>query len=100
MTAAFEEANATKESISKFVNLEEDDNKKHDHLFCIEYHQRKTYLINLQEMRKIPVSKRIDVRRWDFLRTLKPPEHLNVENGKIHHIELLKVGSPDYDFVA
>jgi Poly(ADP-ribose) polymerase catalytic domain len=51
-------------------------------------------------MHKIPLTREVQVKRWDFLRTLKPPEHLSIESGKFHMLEQLHPGSVEYDFVA
>ena len=40
------------------------------------------------------------MRKWDYLSTFKPPEHLKIENNSFFEVEVLKPGSADYDFVA
>ena len=102
MTAAYDECIGTHSSVSKFISSQL---SKDDYLFCAEYSEiaqaaTKTYLVSLDEMRKLPLKRKETVRRWDFLSTLKPPENLSIESGKIWSTVTLAPGSPDYDFVA
>jgi hypothetical protein len=97
MTKAFDESKASKDSVSKFISIQDKD----DHLFCIEYNkQPKTYIINIKEMKKLGVKRSEEVRRWDFLKTFKPPENLSIESGQIWSTEVLNPGSIEYDYVA
>ena len=54
----------------------------------------------MKDKKEVKVKRREEVRRWDFLRTFKPPEHLSIESGQIWATEQIFPGSPDYDYVA
>ena len=85
-------------SVARYLTLEIPD----DHICCCEANgkQNKTFLISLRDMRKIELRGNEVVRRWDFLKTLEPPAHLSIENGKFYEVQTLAPGTPDYDFVA
>lgn len=81
MTRGLEEALERREPTAKHVTVQ----APHDHVFCAEHAKGGAcYLINLKEMKKLMLKRREETRRWDFLSTFKPPQHLSIESGQIY----------------
>lgn len=51
-------------------------------------------------MQKLLVKKTETVKRWDYVKTFKPPMNLSIENGQIFQIVDLKPGSDEFNYVS
>lgn len=51
-------------------------------------------------MEKLFLTKKEQVKRWDFVQCLKPPASLSIEKGQIALTEKLNQNSHEYEFVS
>lgn len=71
------------------------------HIFCCENRKKdKPYLIDVARMERLEVVKKEMIKKWDFLRTLVPPNDLSLESGNIFRLQNIPKSEPDYEFVA
>lgn len=98
MTDSLLSAKNQRNNVAKYVQIQQ----PNDHIYCAEYDKKActSFLLNLKDLKKIHLQQKEVIRRWDYLTTFRPPEHLSIESGQIYEKIQIQPGSPEYDFAS